>query len=220
MRRTLAVTAMVSMGMALAAIMLLPSAAGAKGGDEEHSTVLIRGPGLASPILLRHEEAATYMWRSGGGEPKWDVPNIGGTLTPHADLGPAYTAVVHLRCGGGVHSVYRQTLYPEAPQGLQVYTPPGAKGCFPGQFVAGYWPAARELLTLLVKRGLPLTSGDQSHTSDKASPAAAVVDRGTGRGSRGTGLAVVGSLSALALLAGGTAVALRRRRRLAKSGSA
>ncbi|MGH2581147.1 MAG: hypothetical protein ACRDGP_09930 [Actinomycetota bacterium] len=43
------------------------------------------------------------------------------------------------RQGGQVY----QTLYPEAPGGLQVLTPPGAGRCF--GLVPGYWPASGEL---------------------------------------------------------------------------
>jgi hypothetical protein len=211
---------LVSMAMACTVVPLMASMAGAKGWELEHSTVTIRGPGLSSPITLRHEAAGIFMLRSGGGQLKWDVPNIAGTLSPNADLGPWYTAVVHLRCGAGVHSMYRQLLYPRAPQGLQVYTPQGAKGCFPHQFSPGYWPASRELLALLVKRGLPVTSTDTDTTSANASPVAAVAKDPNDGGSSGTGRALVGSLLAVGLLGGGSALVLRRRRRAEGGGSA
>jgi hypothetical protein len=204
---------LVSMALAFAVVPAMASMASAKGWELEHSSVTIRGPGLADPIRLRGEAAATFMFRSGGGQLKWDVPNIGGTLSPNVDLGPSYTAVVHLRCGGGVDSLYRQTLYPRAPQGLQVFTPPGAKGCFPRELSTGYWPAARELLALLVKRGLPMGATAEDISSPNASPAAAVAEDPRDGGPSGTGR-LVGSLLAVGLLGGGSALMVRRRRRV------
>jgi hypothetical protein len=202
------------MALACAVVPVMTTMAGAKGWELEHSTVTIRGPSLAAPIRLRGEASGTFMFRSGGGQLKWDVPNIGGTLSPNAGLGPAYTAVVHLRCGGGVDSAYRQILYPQAPQGLQVFTPKGAKGCFPREISAGYWPASPELLAMLVKRGLPVGSRTDTTNSANASPGAAAEEDPNDGGSSGTGRALVGSLLAVGLLGGGSVLVIWRRRRV------
>lgn len=95
MRRTLLVTA-----VATAALSVTMWPAQAKG-LEEHARVVVRGPGLVDPIRLSGEEAFVFVARSGADQAKWDVPNLGGELTPDADLGTAYRAVVTLRCGNG-----------------------------------------------------------------------------------------------------------------------
>jgi hypothetical protein len=69
--------------------------------------------------------------RSAAFQAKWDVPNPGGDLTPDAELGTAYRTAVRMLCWNGRLVRYTQTLYPEAPGGLQVLTPPGAGRCFP-----------------------------------------------------------------------------------------
>jgi hypothetical protein len=95
MRRILTVTT-----IALAATCLLPWPAQSKG-LEEHAKVAIRGPGLAEPIRLNGEDAFLFVERSGAFQAKWDVPNLGGDLTPNAELGTAYRAAVRMRCWNG-----------------------------------------------------------------------------------------------------------------------
>jgi len=203
MRRILLVTA-----VATAALSVLAWAAQAKG-LEEHARVMIRGPGLAEPIGLSGEEAFVFVARSGAGQAKWDVPNLGGDLTSDADLGTAYRAVVTMRCGNGRQATYRQTLFPEAPGGLQVLTPPGAMQCYRSDAMPGYWPAADELLTLLISKGLPATP-TKAETPDDRATAQAVAGEG---GSFGAGLAITVALAAAIALPGiGTLLASRRRR--------
>ena len=129
MRRFLLVTT-----IAAASLSLLPWPAGSKG-LEEHARVAIRGPGLAEPIRLSGEDAFVFVERSGAFQAKWDVPNLGGDLRPDAKLGNAYRARVRMRCWNGKVVRYTQTLYPEAPGGLQVLPLPGlggASGWCPG----------------------------------------------------------------------------------------
>jgi hypothetical protein len=203
MRRILIVTT-----IAAATLSLLPWPAQAKG-LEEHAKVAIRGPGLAEPIRLSGEDAFLFVERSGAFQAKWDVPNLGGDLTPDAGLGTAYRAAVRMRCWNGKVVRYTQTLYPEAPDGLQVFTPPGGGRCF--GLVPGYWPASGELLSLLLTNGLP-ASTDESGTGGEPSAAQAVPADGGSGGSFGAGLAITIALAAaLALL--GTAVGLASRRR-------
>jgi hypothetical protein len=204
LRRILLVTT-----IAVAALYLLPWPAQSKG--EEHPRVAIRGPGLAEAIRLNGEDAFLFVQRSGAFQPKWDVPNLGGTLTPDAELGTAYRAAVRLRCWNGKVVGYTQTLYPEAPGGLQVLTPPGAAQCF-GHSMPGYWPAADELLTLLVNKGLPASTGEDGTGDERPTTQAVAADGGSG-GSFGAGLAItVALVASLALLGIAIGLASRRRR--------
>jgi hypothetical protein len=205
MRRILLVTT-----IAAAALFVLPWPAQSKG-LEEHARVAIRGPGLAEPIRLSGEDAFVFVQRSGAFQPKWDVPNLGGNLTPDAELGTAYRATVRMRCWNGKAVRYIQTLYPEAPGGLQVLTPPGAAQCF-GRSMPGYWPAADELLTLLVNKGLPASTGEDGTGDERPTTQAVAADGGSG-GSFGAGLAITVALAAaLALLGIAFGLASRRRR--------
>jgi hypothetical protein len=203
MRRMLVVTT-----IALTASCLLPWPAHSKG-LEEHAKVAIRGPGLAEPIRLSGEDAFVFVERSGAFQAKWDVPNLGGDLTPNAELGTEYRARVRMRCWNGKVIRYTQTLYPEAPEGLQVYTPLGAGRCF--GLVPGYWPASNELLSLLQTNGLPST-GEHGTGGDRPTAQAVAADGGSG-GSFGAGLAVtVALVASLALLGIAIGLASRRRR--------
>ncbi len=188
-----------------AVIPMLAPPAQAKG-EHIHARIVIRGPGLASPIVLSRGDAEIYLARSGAEQAKWDVPNIGGTLTADSDLGPAYVAVVHIRCGRTDLMPYRQTLYPQAPQGLQVYTPLGATSCF-GKPSPGYWPAHPELLALLANRGLPVR--DTGAGSGNTPAGGAVTGDGGSGGSGPAALALAGV--AVLALAGLAFIPSRRR---------
>jgi len=204
MRRILLVTT-----IAAAAFSVLPWPARSKG-LEEHARVAIRGPGLAEPIRLNGEDAFVFVERSGAFQAKWDVPNLGGNLTPDADVGAAYRATVRMRCWNGKVVRYTQTLYPEAPGGLQVLTPPGTGRCF--GLVPGYWPASNELLSLLLTNGLPASTGEDGTGGERPAAQAVPVDGRSG-GSFGSGLAItVALVAALALLGIAIGLASRRRR--------
>jgi hypothetical protein len=204
MRRILTVTT-----IALVATCLLPWPAQSKG-LEAHARVTIRGPGLAEPMRLDGEDAFFFVERSAAFQAKWDVPNPGGDLTPDAELGTAYRAAVRMRCWNGRVVRYTQTLYPEAPGGLQVLTPPGAGRCF--GLVPGYWSASNELLSLLLTNGLPASTGE--HGTDAERPAAkAVPAHGGSGGSFGARLAITVALAAAFGLLGIAIGAASRRRR-------
>jgi hypothetical protein len=207
MRRILTVTT-----IALVATCLLPWPAQSKG-LEEHAKVAIRGPGLAEPIRLNGEVAFLFVERSGAFQAKWDVPNLGGDLTPNAELGTAYRAAVRMRCWNGNVVRYTQTLYPEAAGGLQVFTPAGAGRCF--GLVPGYWSASNQLLSLLLTNGLPASTGE--HGTDAERPAAqAVPAHGGSGGSFGARLAITVALAAaFGLLRIAIGAASRRRRGIA-----
>jgi len=203
-RRILLVTT-----IAAAALCVLPGPAQSKG-LEEHARVAIRGPGLAEPIRLTGEDAFLFVERSGAFQAKWDVPNLGGNLTPDAELGTAYRAAVRMRCWNGKVIRYTQTLYPEAPGGLQVLTPPGAGRCF--GLVPGYWPASGELLSLLLTKGLPASAGEHGTGGERPAAQAVRADGGSGRSFR-AGLAITVALAAaLALLGIAIGLASKRRR--------
>ena len=204
MRRILLVTT-----IAAAAFCVLPWPAQSKG-LEEHARVAIRGPGLAEPIRLTGEDAFLFVERSGAFQAKWDVPNLGGNLTPDAELSTAYRAAVRMRCWNGKVIRYTQTLYPEAPGGLQVLTPPGAGRCF--GLVPGYWPASGELLSLLLTKGLPASAGEHGAGGERPAAQAVRADGGSGR-SFGAGLAITVALAAaLPLLGIAIGLASKRRR--------
>jgi hypothetical protein len=177
---------------------VLPGPAQSKG-LEAHARVTIRGTGLAEPIRLNGDDASLFVERSAAFQAKWDVPNLGGDLMPDAELGTAYRAAVRMRCWNGKVVRYTQTLYPEAPGGLQVLTPPGAGRCF--GLVPGYWSASNELLSLLLTNGLPAGTGE--HGTDGERPAAQAVpaDGGSG-GSFEAGLAITFALAAAFALLG------------------
>jgi hypothetical protein len=102
MRRVLLVTT-----IAVAALFVLPGPAQSKG-LEAHARVTIRGPGLAEPIRLNGEDALLFVERSAAFQANWDVPNLGGDLTPDAELGTAYRVDVHMRCWNGKVVRYTQ----------------------------------------------------------------------------------------------------------------
>jgi len=190
--------------LAGAALMTIPVPAFAKG--EQHARVTITGPGLAAPIHLRGGEAVTFIQGTGAGETKWDAPNIGGNLTPDAKLGQAFVARIVLSCTDHERTLYRLTLYPYARNGLQAYTPPGARGCFGMNVEPGYWPASDAALALLTANGLPRASA--------LAQDAGKVTRTSTPSSGGRGWGILLALGAAVTLVGlGAVGALRRRRR-------
>jgi hypothetical protein len=204
MRRVLLLTT-----IAAAALFVLPGPAQSKG-LEAHARVTIRGPGLAEPIRLNGEDALLFVERSAAFQANWDVPNLGGDLTPDAELGTAYRVDVHMRCWNGKVVRYTQTMYPEAPGGLQVLTPPGAGRCF--GLVPGYWSASNQLLSLLLTNGLPASTGEYGNEGERPAAQAVPADGGSG-GSFGAGLAITVALAAaFALLGIAVGLASRRRR--------
>ena len=104
-------------------------------------------------------------------------------MTPDAELGTAYRAAVRMRCWNGKVVRYTQTMYPEAPDGLQVFTPPGAGRC------------SGELLSLLLTKGLPTSTGEQGTGGERSTAQAVAADGGSG-GAFGAGLAITVALAA------------------------
>jgi hypothetical protein len=182
-----------ALAVVLAITIAVPAAA--KG---ERGTVTITGPGLSSPITLRHDDSLAWFELTGIWELKWDAPNIGGTLSPHAQLGPAYSVSAKMGpdCwGDAVHEV----LYPYAPGGPQVRMLDAQRMC--GEVLAGWWPAAPALLDTLFAAGLP-------RTAPKTAPA--VVAAGAGDGDGVPMPLVIGAV--VAMIAAGIAITARGRR--------
>jgi hypothetical protein len=76
----------------------------------------------------------------------------------------------------------------------------------------GYWPASGELLSLLLRNGLPASTGEHGTGGERFAAQAVPADGGSG-GSFGAGLAItVAIAAALALLGIAVGLASRRRR--------
>jgi hypothetical protein len=185
---------------------LAPAGAASAKGIFDHAKVTVSGAGLPGGIVTLGTDGGAFVAGSGVWDDKWTAPNIGGTLEPNADLGPALDVRVVMRCDGGGRARYDQTLYPNAPEGPQLFTPESVEIC--GDAVpSGYDGVGYALERLLRKHGVtfhairtpqpsPTTQGDEPGTSASASA-----------------LAVVGVPFALALIAGEEIVRRRRRRR-------
>jgi hypothetical protein len=184
--------------------VLAPAGAASAKGMIDHAKVTVSGGGLPGGIVTLGTDGGAFVAGSGVWDEKWTAPNIGGTLEPNADLGPAFDVRVVLPCDSGGRARYDQTLYPNAPEGPQLFTPESVEIC--GDTVpAGYDGVGYALERLLRKHGIafhalrtpqpsPTTQGDEPGTSASA-------------------LAMVGVPFALALIAGEEIVRRRRRRR-------
>ncbi len=131
----------------LAVLLALQAPAEAKG----FQRAVIRGPGLATPVVIRFQAVGT-LWSAAEYLPHEPHP-----YSP--DLGPRYRVVFSFSdicpTSTGAVSVY---LYPYASDGPELYTPPRQKSeC--GQRLSGGWaygPAS--LLDMLATHGLPKRS--------------------------------------------------------------
>jgi hypothetical protein len=191
LRRLIAVTALAA-GMSVAAVMTLATPALAKGPSQARIT----GPGLARAVVV-----------SGNGEPGeqgrlaslaeqtglftvmfGDSASLGGaaparlrTPPPQGSLGPRYTLVytvpgVTPRPGQEFGRV-RQDLYPRAPGGPLIYTPPGQQGFGEPLAVTGWLRGGPQLTRTLAQVGVPSAAGagaaQQTRRPAAAHPAAA-----------------------------------------------
>jgi LPXTG-motif cell wall-anchored protein len=193
MRRTLLLAT-----VAAALLLAAPGPALAKG---ENGTVTITGPGLAGPIVLRHDDSVLWFDEGGTFETKWPGPVIGGSVRPNAHLGLRFDVIARFgpECPGVVH----QVLYPYAPEGPQIRTIPGQHIC--GPLPGGYWPAPQSILDMLVAHGLAATP--TVGTTTRTVTALAVAPT-TGSGATAVVLGLTAVLAAAAAF-----LALRRRRR-------
>jgi hypothetical protein len=169
----------------------------------DHAKVTIVGAGLPGGIVTLATDGGAFLSGSGVWDDKWDAPNIGGTLEPDVDLGPALDVRIVIRCDGGGRSRYHQTLYPNAPEGPQLFTADGVRIC--GDAVpSGYDGVGYAVEQLLRSHGVEFDAPPTPR------PSAAPGDAG-GTSSR-QALAAIAVPFALALLAGEEIVRRRRRR--------
>jgi hypothetical protein len=191
--------------IAIATPLLVATAGGtalAKG-ITDHAKVTIVGPGLPGGIVTLSDDGAAFVLGSTPWEPKWDAPNIGGSLDPNADLGPAYVVRTVLDCDPGGRSRYRQTLYPNAPEGPQLFTPDGVDVC--GDAVPpGYDALGPQVEDVLRSHGLPF------HPRATVAPTSGVPED-PGGSSVPTAVAIAVPFVLMAL--GGGEIVRRRRRR-------
>jgi hypothetical protein len=189
----------------LALVCLLLAVAGPTSakGITDHAKVTITGAGLPEGIVTLGADGGVFVAGSGVWEAKWDAPNIGGTLEPHLDLGPALDVRAVLRCDTGGSSRYHETLYPNAPGGPQIFTPDGVEIC--GDAVpSGYDGVGSATQQLLHSHGIefdPLPTPRPSTPTNEEDA-----------GSSAPTLAAIGLPFALALLAAEEIVRRRRRR--------
>jgi hypothetical protein len=184
--------------------LIASSPARAKGLDSAHAKVTITGPGLPGGIVTLGDDGAAFVFGSGVWEDKWDAPNIAGSLRPDIDLGPAYDVHVVLDCRPDGRSRYHQTLYPNAPEGPQLYTPDGVEACgTPGQ--EGFDPVGQSIEVLLRAHGVAFHPGQ---LETEVSPTAARTETST---SASAGPLVAGAV-VLVLGAAAWVVGARRRR--------
>lgn len=172
-------------------------------GEELHAKVVVVGAGLPGGIVTLGADGGSFVFGSSLWESKWDVPNMGGSLEPEAHLGPRYVVRVVLNCDHGDRSRYRQFLYPNGPEGPQLYTPVGVEAC--GALTEpGYDPLGATLESLLHSHGV------EFHPAPTP-PATTETPETDVRGSD-VSVTVIGAPIALALLVGGEIVRRRRRR--------
>jgi hypothetical protein len=190
--------AVAALVMVLGMAVWFASPAHAKG---ENGKVTISGPGVASPIVLRHEDAFLWFDDSGVWEAKWPDPVVAGRMRPSIELGTAY--VVRARFGPECPGLIHQTLYPFAEGGPQVLMPVDQHLCWGEALLDGYFVPSYELMNALIANGLP------SRTITSAvEPDAAAVRASSG----GTG-GVASAVAAVIAFGTGGALLVRRRRR-------
>jgi LPXTG-motif cell wall-anchored protein len=178
---------------ALAAALLVPAAASAKG----PSAASISGPGLGktvkitgaeapgSPLMLFADETGFFP-AAFSQEPNPMLPG-----RPHGALGPRYT--IRYVVPGPYRATFHlvQDLYPYAAGGAVTYMKPGQR-VFDFTTHGGWFRGGDALKQTLVHRGLPARAPTAS--------------------SSGTKLAVLLGAPVMLLLAGGGALLARRRR--------
>jgi hypothetical protein len=223
--RLIAVTALAA-GMSVAAAMTLATPALAKGPSQARIT----GPGLARAVVV-----------SGNGEPGEQgrlaslaeqtglftvmfgaSASLGGpapsrlyTPPPQASLGPRYTLVytvpgVTARPGRQFGRV-RQDLYPRAPGGPLIYTPPGQQGFGGPLTITGWLRGGPQLTRMLAQAGVPSAAGAGA-AQRTSRPAAAHPATAHRAGASAVGWIIAPAAVIVAAALAGAALWLRRRR--------
>jgi hypothetical protein len=186
LRRLIAVAALAG-GMSIAAAMTLATPAFAKG----PSQASITGPGLGRAVVVSGngepgeqgrlanlaEQTGLFTVMFGAGASiSGPAPARLHSPPPTASLGPRYTLVytvpgVPPRPGQQFGRV-RQDLYPRAPGGPLIYTPPGQQG-FGGPLTVTGWLRGRpQLIRTLAGAGVPPAAGTQAAQPTRRTAAA------------------------------------------------
>jgi hypothetical protein len=225
LRRLIAVAALAG-GMSIAAAMTLATPAFAKG----PSQASITGPGLGRAVVVSGngepgeqgrlanlaEQTGLFTVMFGAGASiSGPAPARLHTPPPTASLGPRYTLVytvpgVPPRPGQQFGRV-RQDIYPRAPGGPLIYTPPGQQG-FGGPLTVTGWLRGRPPLThTLAQLGVPPPPGARAAQQTRH-PAAAHPAAAHQAGVRTAGWIIAPAVVIVAAALIGTAFWLRRRR--------
>jgi hypothetical protein len=233
LRRLIAVTALAA-GMSIAAVITLATPALAKG----PAWARITGPGLARAVVVSGNGEPGQQGRLASLADQTGLftvmfgasasASIGGPAparlhTPPSatSLGPRYTLVytvpgVTPRPGQQFGRV-RQDLYPRAPGGPLIYTPPGQQG-FGGPLTVTGWLRGRPQLTrTLAQVGVPPAAGTRAAQQTRR-PAAAHPAAAHQAGARTAGWIIASAAVIVAAALGGAALWLRRRRLAAAPG--
>jgi len=168
LRRLIAVTALAA-GMSIAAALTLAGPALAKGPSQARIT----GPGLVRAVVVSGNgepgepgrlaslagQTGLFTVMFGAGADVSGAPARLRTPPPEASLGPRY-ALVYTVPGvpprpGQEFGRVRQDLYPRAPGGPVIYTPPGQPGFSGPLAVAGWLRGAPQLTRTLAQLGVP-----------------------------------------------------------------
>jgi hypothetical protein len=160
MRRTLPAVA------ALAAVLLLPGPAAAKG----PSTASISGPGLDHAISIQgYGEGGNSSPLGEGGffaQAFEQTPSSTSRRRPATQLGPRYVVTYTVPGGSSGDSTLHQDLYPYAANGPASYMAPNQTFWETQKTPGGWFRGGVQLRQMLVKAGLPVrapTSQREAH---------------------------------------------------------
>jgi len=154
---------------ALAAALVLPAAAAAKGA----SSASLHGPNLNHVLALPGDG------EPGNGTPLGEIADLSGFFPsvygqepaatqrakPKGDLGPQYTIRYLMPGPNGSKSVIRQDIYPYAKPFPVTYVAPGQQFFGSESTVGGWYVAPAALRTALVRAGLPADTPSGGDTS-------------------------------------------------------
>jgi hypothetical protein len=146
---------------ALAAALLLPAAAAAKG----PSTATIAGPGLDHALEIKGygeggDATPLGILVEGGGffaQVFQPTPRLTTKARPAGQLGPRYD-VTYTVPGPNGDSTLKQDLYPYATTGPLTYMAPGEKFWGTQSTTGGWFRGSSQLKQMLVQAGLPATA--------------------------------------------------------------
>jgi len=157
---------------ALAAMLLLPGTAAAKG----PSAASISGPGLDHAISIQgygegdSSSPLGILVEQGGffAQAFEQTPSSTSRRRPSTQLGPRYAVTYTVPGGSSVDSTLRQDLYQYATNGPVSYMAPNQTLWETQKVPGGWFRGGIELKEMLVKSGLPAsapTSGREAHAS-------------------------------------------------------